>query len=118
MTEDSPVFRKVADYLLRAAAPRYRTSPVTADTEIYYDLRLYGDDLFELIRWINQEFGFALDLNVAAYAPTEHPFPWLADAFLRMMGRGYNRRYKSLKVRDVVAAIETRRWPVVAGGRD
>ena len=118
MTEDSAVFRKVADYLLRAAAPKYRTSPVTADTEIYYDLRLYGDDLFELIRWINQEFGFVLELNVAAHAPTEHPFPWLADAFSTMVGRRHKHRYKSLKVRDVVAAIETRRWPVVTGGRD
>jgi len=30
---------------------------ISADSQIYYDLNIYGDDFYELVRWMHEDFG-------------------------------------------------------------
>ena len=91
--------------------PRKRTIPITPDTELYGDLGFYGDALvFDVIFWAHREFGVEWgNFRLDDYAPGEMPIlrP-LAKLVGRMKRKGF---YKSLKVRDLVSAIETKRWP-------
>ena len=89
--------------------PRIRAFPITVGTEVYGDLGIYGGDIVELVWWLDKEFGLKTNINPFMYAPTEFPFIQI----LRSIGRafGIERQYKSLKVRDIVAAIEAGRWP-------
>jgi hypothetical protein len=101
-------FRKVEKHL-REILPG--AMPITPDTELYRDLRMYGDDLaFDLVLWAQREFGVAGSFRLTDYAPGEQPF----RGFWKLLGkltREKERQYKSLTVRDVVTAIETKRWP-------
>jgi hypothetical protein len=115
MTNDPnpDVFHKVAERLSRICGPQYR-SPITYDTEVYHDLNIYGDALvFDLLLWLRDEFGVEPNLHIADYGPSEwHSltlwWPWLA---LRRLWRRNEPKYKSLKVREIVAAVEAKRWP-------
>ncbi|MGO9400395.1 MAG: hypothetical protein ACLP19_21515 [Xanthobacteraceae bacterium] len=72
-------------------------------------LEIYGDEIVDLVWWVEKEFGVKSNVNPFGYAPHEFPFSWA----LRTIGRitGLEPQYKSLKVRDIVAAIEAKRWP-------
>jgi hypothetical protein len=101
---------QVVAHLARVVAPHYRKSPITDDTEVYYDLRLYGDDLYAFLVWLGQKFGTDFHINLPEYAPSERIFPfWFRQRRERREREG--RPYKSLKVRDILAAIEAGRWP-------
>jgi len=90
-------------------APRDRAMPITPETELYDDLGMYGDVLaFDLVWWANHEFGVEPNLRISDYAPGECPSFFRLLAKLARRPKGY---YRSLKVRDVVTAIETKRWP-------
>ena len=39
-------FRKVEEHLQKVSVARYRTMLITSETELYRDLRMYGDALF------------------------------------------------------------------------
>lgn len=78
---------------------------INPETEIYADLKIYGDDLFEFLIWINKEFDIQVVVAGGKYAPSEMPFFKLAEAFKKAIGGGRH-RYKSLEVRDVVQAID------------
>jgi hypothetical protein len=110
-TDGSEAFRKVVEYLSRTAAPHSRNLPITGDTEIYDDLGVYGDDIVELIWWLDKEFGLkAIGINPFKYAAREFPF----RAEQRALGRLFGIKppqYESFKVRDIIAAIEAGRWP-------
>jgi hypothetical protein len=82
--------------------------PITLQTEVYRNLGIYGDDLFDLLLWINKEFGVTLDLNIADYGPTEWPFLRIRKLLSKFFGERET-VYKSLKVGDVVSAVETNR---------
>lgn len=83
---------------------------ITDETEIYYDLRLYGDDIYEFIVWVAKEFGVNFRLDFDEYSPRERILPIL---FRKWREREHARhRYKSLKVRDILTAIELGRWPI------
>jgi hypothetical protein len=72
---------------------------------------MYGDDLaFELVFWANREFGVEPNLRISDYGPSERPFVQVAQILRKLVGRS-ERQYKSLKVSDVLTAIETKRWP-------
>ena len=101
-------FRKVEERL-RQISPR--ALPITPNTELYRDLGLYGDDLaFDLVLWARREFGVAGIFRLTDYAPGEMPFRTIWNLLRRIVGKT-ERQYKSLKVRDLVEAIETKRWP-------
>ena len=107
VTDDT--FRKVEEYLLRSSVAQRRAIPITSETELYRDLRMYGDDLFELVLWANREFGVETNLHVASYAPGEWPFLRVFRFLAKTVGQR-ERQYASLKVRDVLSAIEAKRW--------
>jgi len=110
MTEQHAAFRKIAERLSMMAAPKDRAEPIKYDTELYYDLHLYGDDLFEFVRWVDGEFGVRADLDFSKYGPREFPFVSVLHALRSAIGLG-EPQYQSLKVSDVITAIEAKRWP-------
>lgn len=74
--------------------------------EIYYDLKLSGQDLFQLLSWISKELGVDFsDMDVAKYAPQEGM--GLIKPVLDLLGL---RPYRSLRIRDLLRAIEFGRW--------
>jgi Protein of unknown function (DUF1493) len=103
-------YRKVEEHLARVSLARHLGIAITPETEIYRDLKMYGDDLaFDLVLWAHREFGVQGNFRLSDYAPGETPFK-MWDSLRRLIGKK-ERRYKSLTVRDVVAAIETKHWP-------
>jgi hypothetical protein len=92
--------------------PWARGAAITPDTELYRDLGIYGDDLaFDVVLWATREFGMTGDFHLTKYAPGEQTFHplrgWVCHRLLGMKLR----QFKSLTVRDVVAAIEAKHWP-------
>jgi hypothetical protein len=110
MADKADTFRKVAERLSKMIAPQYRASPITCDTEIYGDLKLYGNDLFELVLWVTNEFGVAGDLHLSRYGPTEWPFLRLAIQLRKLIGLS-PLKYESFKVLYILTAIDAKRWP-------
>jgi hypothetical protein len=104
-------FRKVEEHLRELLPPRKRAMPITAETELYRDLDMYGDVLaFDVVVWAEREFGVVGgSFCVTDYGPGECPFRGLWRFFGKLTGKK-ERQYNSLTVRDVVAAIETKRW--------
>jgi hypothetical protein len=80
--------------------------PIKYDDEIYYDMKIYGDPLFDLLSTIASRFGTDFsELHLPEYAPGEgfSLFSSLAVA----LGR---RPFRSLRVSDLIAAVELGRW--------
>jgi hypothetical protein len=103
--------QKVQEHLQKISVARQRRIVITPDTELYRDLGMYGDVLvFDLVFWVQREFGVEGDFCLTDYAPGERPFFGLFRLFAKLVGKS-ERPYKSFKVRDVVTAIETKRWP-------
>lgn len=114
--DTAEMLRKVVERLHKMTAPQYRTNPINEETEIYRDLKIYGDEIVELVWWLEKEFGVATNINPFIYAPREGAFVGM----LRMMRKimGVEMQYESLKVRDIIAAIEAKRWPDEASRPD
>jgi hypothetical protein len=108
-SDGADTYRKVVDWLLRAASPRKRSLPISVNTEIYADLGIYGDDIVELVWWLEKEFGVRTKVNPFRYAPTEGAFLRVIRAVRKLAG--VEQRYEGLTVRDVIAAIEAKHWP-------
>jgi hypothetical protein len=105
MAKNSDAFRKVAERLKRVTAPQFRSTPITEDTEIYRDLRIYGDEIVDLVWWLEKEFGVKTNIDPFRYAPHE-------SGIIGILTRRITKpRYESLKVRDILAAIEVGHWP-------
>jgi hypothetical protein len=109
MPRGPEIFRKVAEQLLKMTAPQYRTASISEDTEVYGDLRIYGDEIVSLVWWLENEFGVKTNINPFKFAPRELPFAFV----LRPIGKilGLEPQYRSLEVKDILAAIEAKRWP-------
>jgi hypothetical protein len=104
-------FHRVEEHLLKVSVARHRAILITSETELYRDLRMYGDVLFfDLALWAERKFGVEPNLRVGDYGPGEWPFGHLFRLLARLVGKK-EQKYKSLKVRDVITAIETKRWP-------
>jgi len=72
---------------------------------------MYGDDLaFDVVIWATDEFGLEGSLYITKYGPREQSFLPLRKWARKILGME-PRQYQSLKVRDLVAAIEAKRWP-------
>jgi hypothetical protein len=109
MPRDPEIFRKVTEQLLKMTAPQYRAASISEDTEVYGDLRIYGDEIVSLVWWLEREFGVKTNINPFRFAPRELPFAFV----LRLIGKALRLepQYGSLKVRDILAAIEAKQWP-------
>jgi hypothetical protein len=106
-------FHKVEEHLREMLPPRERARPIKPETELYRDLGMYGDVIaFDVILWATREFGVEGKFQLPDYVPGEYPFP--GQSFWKLLGKLTGKqepRYKSLTVRDIVTAIEKRRWP-------
>ncbi len=109
MAEKSEIFRRVVQKLSKVTAPQKRALSITENTEIYRDLGIYGDDMVDLVWWLNKEFGVKSNINPFRYTPPESPFFRVILAARRMMG--IEPHYESLKVGDIIAAINAKSWP-------
>jgi hypothetical protein len=49
------VFGRVQERLSRMTAPQKRMLPITEDTEVYRDLKIYGDEIVDLVWWLERE---------------------------------------------------------------
>jgi hypothetical protein len=107
--DNAEVFRKVVERLYKMTAPQYRATPITEETEIYLDLGIFGDEIVELVWWLEREFAAKTNVNPFRYAPREGALRGMLRTLRRIMGFGT--QYESLKVRDIVAVIEAKRWP-------
>jgi len=102
----SEAFHKLVEHLSKWA--QNREVPVTEETEIYRDLGIHGDEIVDLVWWLEKEFGVkAVNINPFKYAPSEAAF----FGIVRMIRRIRGVEYESLKVSDIVSAIEAGRWP-------
>lgn len=74
--------------------------------ELYYDLNLSGVEFFQLIAWIAQEFDVDFSsMKVADYAPNEG-FE-ITKSMMELIGL---RPYKSIRVVDLLEAMEVKTW--------
>ena len=88
-----------------------RDIPISAATELYYDLGLAGQDLGDAIDAIREPFGTDFSLmNLRKFAPNEveHNFGLnLVRAFREWRGK---RTYRSLTVASLIKAVESGSW--------
>jgi hypothetical protein len=80
------VFRRVQAHLSSMTAPQKRVLPITEDTEVYRDLKIYGDEIVALVWWLEKGFGVAPNINPFDYAPREFPFSWAWRAIRKVTG--------------------------------
>jgi hypothetical protein len=73
MADRAQALQKISDQLSKMAAPKDRLLSITEDTEIYRDLGIYGDEIIELVWWLEREFGIKPSMNPSIYAPRELP---------------------------------------------
>jgi len=102
---NNETYDKIAGELRTLVPLKVWSEPITLDTEIYKDLKIYGDVLFDFLMWIEREFGMQITISGNDYAPPEGPFLGIFKA-LTGAASGSDRSYKSLKVRDVVQAVD------------
>jgi hypothetical protein len=81
-------------------------TPVTLDTELYEDLRIWGADFYELIAWIAETFGTDFStMDASKYAPGEGAGEF---GFVRLFsGRS---PYRKCTVAQLLAAVDRGRW--------
>lgn len=105
----SDLFDVVADHLHRISRPRPDGLRITLDTELYRDLRLYGDDLWELALWMQRTFDVEGTFIPTQYGPAEWPLLWLFTRLKKLL-RLNDTQHESLTVRDILSVIEAKRW--------
>lgn len=62
MSTQDAIAQRITAYLSRVTAKHGLS--IADETEIYYDLWLYGDDLYELFLWLHQGFGIEVHENI------------------------------------------------------
>lgn len=105
---------RIVEYLTGVAPLDKQNAPIGEETELYYDLGLYGDDLFEMTIWMEKEFGMEPTGYMLRRAPPESfmpPFSDILNWLYRRCLRRPKKRYGSLKVRDVINAAAAGSWP-------
>jgi hypothetical protein len=100
---------EIIDIIARIAVSGRR--PVTCATELYYDLRLAGDDLYEMIAAIHARFGTDFSvMDLEEYAPGETEAFFSLDPLRELLGRP--RRFRSLTVQLLMDAVQAGAWAV------
>jgi hypothetical protein len=87
MAYKAEVFGKVVERLSRMTGPRDRAHPIAEDTELYRDLGICGDEIVDLIWWLNKEFGVQTNVDPFVYAPRESPFFTLFRTIRKILGK-------------------------------
>lgn len=93
-------------FLARVGDATVRKSDISLDDEMYYDLKIYGDPLFDLLHDLAEEYHTDFSaLDVSRYAPGEGGE--LIRPLLIALGR---RPFPSFKVGDVWRAVQAGHW--------
>ena len=78
--------------------------PITPQMALYHDLRLYGDDAYEILSELSKRYGVSFTgFSFSAYFPSEG----LLTALLRFRSP---ENWKRLTVGHLVAVVERRQW--------
>jgi hypothetical protein len=95
--------RRIVTELVRDRTVR-RSYPIISGTSLYPDLRIYGDDAYEILVEMHQKFGTDFsEFAFAQYFPLEGGLgPW----FQRLCGKSW----KPLTVGHLAAVLESGRW--------
>jgi hypothetical protein len=96
---------KIVAQLRLISGPARQHVTITDATEIYYDLRIFGQDLYDFLVWVANEFGVPVEIDVAQHAPRERMPPLLFRNWQERHERE-KRPYKSLTVRDILGIVE------------
>jgi hypothetical protein len=96
---------------LRGVSAFGRKTAITEQTEIYYDLQLYGNDLIQLALWLERKFSVPANVNLQEHGPPEG-FALPLFRKWRVRRERECRRYKSLTIADVLAVIDAGQWPI------
>jgi hypothetical protein len=89
------------------------TSALGLEIELWYDLRLGGDDMLNLFLIFQKTFGVNLDgLDLSTYCPNEDDvlLEQSAEWLRKRLRLNSKKRYESLRVSDLVAAAESGSW--------
>ena len=106
-TNSVAAFDRVAQQLRLASGNR--GLPITLDTGLYSDLGLHGDDLWEFALWLHSEFGVEGPFYPNRYGPPEIHSRFIRPMLRKLFGLRPP-QYESLTLRDVLLAIEAKRW--------
>jgi hypothetical protein len=108
-TAAESVFDEIVGVLSRVTdAPAQKFTPAT---ELYYDFRIAGDDLYEVISAIHDRFGTDFsEMDLRYYSPGETEAMFSFDFLRELLGRP--RRFRRLNVQMLVDAVEAGRWTV------
>jgi hypothetical protein len=103
------VLDEIVALVTRVAAPDHR--PITRATELYYDLGLAGDDLYDVITAIRARFGTDFSTMILReYAPGEVEGLFSFDTLREVLGRP--QQYRSLTIELLVEAVRAGGWKV------
>jgi acyl carrier protein len=101
------VFDEVVDVVARISAINKRS--LTPTTELYDDLGLAGDDLYEVISNIRARFGTDFSkMHLPKFAPGETDAIFSLDPLRKILGQP--RRFQSLTIYSLVKAVQAGRW--------
>lgn len=92
---------------LRAVSARDDV-PIGPETEIYEDLGIYGDDLFEIVLWVHKTWRVDIStMRLSDYAPNEGS--WGLSRLFRKVLK-LPSPYRACTVSMLLSAIECGRW--------
>lgn len=111
MDKETEIFSEISDHLRSVSAPKARGVPISTDTEIFYDLGIYGTDLYELFVWISNKYGLEMRRDIADFGPGEGYLFGFLQGWIRRLSLREPRKYRSLKVSDLLSAISKGQWP-------
>ncbi|MGA9901640.1 MAG: DUF1493 family protein [Terriglobales bacterium] len=96
-----------------AEAAGVDASAIGLEIELWYDLRLGGDDMLNLFLNLQKTFSVNLDgLHLPTYCPNEDDVlpEQSAECMRKRLRLNRKKRYESLRVSDLVAAAESGSW--------
>ena len=96
-----------------AEAAGVDASTIGLEIELWYDLRLGGDDMLNLFLHFQKTFGVNLDgLDLSTYSPNEDDvlLTQCTEWVRKRLHLNSKQRYKSLRVSDLLVAAESRSW--------
>lgn len=94
------IFERIKDTTAQTHAP------VTLGTALYHDLRIWGEDFYELIDWISVTFGTDFSkMDMSKYAPGEGP----GELGIVRLFTGKS-PYRTCTVSQLLTAVECGSW--------
>ena len=88
-------------------------SAINGQSELWRDLHIGGDDMLELFLTLQEQFGVNLDgLDLKNICPNEDDvlLAQITEWVRKKVGLSPEMRYTSMKVGDLIAAVESKSW--------